>query len=121
MAVHVAMLTLVVDDYDRGIAFYRNALGLTVLTDTDMGGGKRWVVLAGPSGARLLLARAADERQRAAIGNQAGGRVGFFMETDDFARDHAKEGGALLAVATIAAMIGAAALESRRRGGNGGR
>ena len=89
MAVHVAMLTLVVDDYDRGIAFYRDALGLTVLADIDLGGGKRWVVLAGPSGARLLLAKAADERQRAAIGNQAGGRVGFFMETDDFARDHA--------------------------------
>jgi catechol 2,3-dioxygenase-like lactoylglutathione lyase family enzyme len=89
MAVHVAMMTLVVDDYDRGIAFYRDALGLTVLADSDMGGGKRWVVLAGPTGGRLLLAKAVDERQRAAIGNQAGGRVGFFMETDDFARDHA--------------------------------
>ena len=54
-----------------------------------MGGGKRWVVVAGPNGGRLLLAKAVDEAQRAAIGKQAGGRVGFFMETDNFAADHA--------------------------------
>lgn len=88
MAVRVAMTTLVVDDYDRGIAFYRDALGLALIADTDMGGGKRWVVV-GAGGARLLLAKADGERQRAAIGNQTGGRVGFFLETDDFARDHA--------------------------------
>lgn len=89
MTASVAMTTLVVDDYDRAIAFYRDALGLRLLADTDMGGGKRWVVVAGPNGGRLLLAKAADEAQRAAIGKQAGGRVGFFMETDDFAADHA--------------------------------
>ena len=89
MAAHVAMMTLLVDDYDRGIAFYRDALGLGLLEDTGMGDGKRWVVLAGPGGARLLLAKAVGDRQRAAIGNQTGGRVGFFMETDDFERDHA--------------------------------
>lgn len=89
MTASVAMTTLVVDDYDRAIAFYRDALGLRLLADTDMGGGKRWVVVAGPNGGRLLLAKAADKAQRAAIGKQAGGRVGFFMETDDFAADHA--------------------------------
>jgi len=89
MAVRVAMTTLVVDDYDRGIAFYRDAIGLKLLADTDMGGGKRWVVLSGPSGGRLLLAKADGEAQRAAMGKQAGGRVAFFLETDDFARDHA--------------------------------
>ncbi|MBI4920826.1 MAG: VOC family protein [Devosia nanyangense] len=89
MAVRVAMTTLVVDDYDRGIAFYRDALGLALIADTDLGGGKRWVVLGAAAGARLLLAKADGERQRAAIGNQTGGRVGFFLETDDFARDHA--------------------------------
>ena len=89
MAASVAMFTLLVDDYDRGIAFYGDALGLVLLEDTDMGGGKRWVMLSGPQGCRLLLAKAVGERQEGAIGNQTGGRVGFFMETDDFARDHA--------------------------------
>ena len=89
MTVSVAMFTILVDDYDRGIAFYRDGLGLRLLDDTPMGGGKRWVVLTGPGGARVLLAQATDEAQRAAIGNQTGGRVGFFLETDDFARDHA--------------------------------
>lgn len=89
MAASVAMFTLLVDDYERGIAFYRDALGLRLLENTDMGGGKRWVVLSGPQGSRLLLAKAVGERQQAAIGNQTGGRVGFFLETDDFARDHA--------------------------------
>lgn len=90
MTARVAMTTLVVDDYDRAIAFYRDTLGLALLADADMGGGKRWVVVGGPAGGRLLLARAVDEAQRAAIGRQAGGRVGFFMETDDFAADHAR-------------------------------
>ena len=89
MTASVAMVTLLVDDYERGIAFYRDALGLTLLENTDMGGGKRWVVLSGRNGGRLLLAKAVGARQEAAIGSQAGGRVGFFMETDDFARDHA--------------------------------
>ncbi|MGN6682740.1 MAG: VOC family protein [Devosia sp.] len=87
---HVAMTTVLVDDYDRAIAFYRDALGLALVADTDMGGGKRWVVVSGPVGGRLLLARATEKSQRAAIGRQTGGRVGFFMETDDFAADHAR-------------------------------
>jgi predicted enzyme related to lactoylglutathione lyase len=88
MGVRVTMFTLLVDDYDRGIAFYRDAIGLQLIEDTDMGGGKRWVVLDGGS-VRVLLAQAVDEAQRAAIGRQTGGRVGFFLATDNFAADHA--------------------------------
>lgn len=89
MSARVAMFTVLVDAYDRGIAFYRDALGLTLVADTDMGGGKRWVVLEGKGGGRILITRATDAAQRAAMGNQTGGRVGFFLETDDFAADHA--------------------------------
>ena len=84
------MTTFLVPDYDEGIAFFREALGFALLEDSDLGGGKRWVVMAGASGGRLLLARATDERQRAAIGNQAGGRVGWFLSSEDFAADHAR-------------------------------
>jgi catechol 2,3-dioxygenase-like lactoylglutathione lyase family enzyme len=89
MSLRVATVALVVDDYDRAIAFYRDALGLPLVADTDMGGGKRWVLVGYPGGARLLLAKADGPRQEAAIGNQTGGRVGFFLETDDFERDYA--------------------------------
>jgi catechol 2,3-dioxygenase-like lactoylglutathione lyase family enzyme len=87
----VATVTLVVADYDAAIGFYRDQLGFTLHLDVPLGGGKRWVVVGPPGerGARLLLARAEGEAQRAAIGNQTGGRVAFFLETDDFARDHA--------------------------------
>lgn len=90
MARIIANVTLVVGNYDEAIAFYRDALGFELLEDTDLGEGKRWVRVA-PRGAQtaLLLARADGEAQRAAIGNQTGGRVGFFLHTDDFARDHA--------------------------------
>lgn len=86
----IASVTLVVGDYDAAIAFYRDALGFDLLEDTDLGGGKRWVRMA-PRGAQtaLLLARADGDAQRASVGNQTGGRVGFFLHTDDFARDHA--------------------------------
>jgi catechol 2,3-dioxygenase-like lactoylglutathione lyase family enzyme len=83
------MFTLLVDDYERGIAFYRDALGLRLIEDTPMGGGKRWVVLEGAGGSRMLLAKAVGPEQSAAVGRQTGGRVGFFLETVDFARDHA--------------------------------
>jgi catechol 2,3-dioxygenase-like lactoylglutathione lyase family enzyme len=86
------LVTLVVDDYDSAKAFYCDTLGFDCLQDQPLPDeGKRWVVVApkGGQGASLLLAEAADERQRTAIGNQAGGRVGFFLRTDDFARDHA--------------------------------
>lgn len=86
----LAMTALVVPDYDPAIAFYRDVLGLALIEDSDVGAGKRWVVLGGPEGGRLLLARAANDQQRAAIGNQAGGRVGWFLHTDNFASDHAR-------------------------------
>ncbi|GHG73197.1 VOC family protein [Streptomyces griseocarneus] len=89
---HLALVTLVVRDYDEAIAFYVNAVGFELREDTPLGDGKRWVVVA-PPGAResaILLARAADAAQEARVGDQTGGRVGLFLHTDDFARDHAR-------------------------------
>lgn len=90
MATRLALTTLVVPDYDAGIAFCVDALGFALIEDTDMGNGKRWVVVGGAEGGRLLIARAASDAQAAAIGNQTGGRVGFFAHTDDFATTHAR-------------------------------
>jgi catechol 2,3-dioxygenase-like lactoylglutathione lyase family enzyme len=85
----IARLALVVRDYDEAIAWFTGALGFALLEDTPLG-TKRWVRVAPPgAGAELLLARAASPEQEAAIGRQAGGRVFLFLETDDFARDHA--------------------------------
>lgn len=88
----LALVTLVVTEYDEAIRWYRDALGFELVEDTPLGPGKRWVVVgpAGGDGARLLLAQASDEDQKARIGDQTGGRVAFFLETDDFARDHAR-------------------------------
>jgi catechol 2,3-dioxygenase-like lactoylglutathione lyase family enzyme len=87
----IATVALAVRDYDEAIGFYRDSLGFDLVADTPLGGGKRWVVVApkGGKGARLLLAVADGEAQAARVGDQLGGRVGFFLETDDFARDHA--------------------------------
>jgi len=84
----LATVTLLVADYDEAIAWYTGKLGFTLESDTPLGDGKRWVTLA-TGAARLLLARADGEDQRARIGDQTGGRVAFFLETDDFWRDHA--------------------------------
>ena len=86
----LGMPALVVPDYDEAIAFFRDALGFRLHQDTDLGAGKRWVVMSGLTGAKLLLARAANDEQSRAIGNQTGGRVGWFLETDDFAADHGR-------------------------------
>ena len=88
---HLALVTLVVRDYNEAIRFFVGTLGFTLLEDTDMGQGKRWVRVAPPGaqGGALLLARASIPEQERAIGNQSGGRVFLFLETDDFARDHA--------------------------------
>lgn len=86
----IGALTLLVRDYDEAIAWYRDRAGFTLVSDTDLGGGKRWVLMA-PRGAvetRLLLAQAVGAEQEAQIGHQAGGRVFLFLHTDDFARDH---------------------------------
>jgi catechol 2,3-dioxygenase-like lactoylglutathione lyase family enzyme len=89
MTQRLAMTALLVDDYDRAIAWYVDVLGFALCEDTPVGGEKRWVVVAPRGGGALLLARAVDDRQRRAIGDQSGGRVFLFLETDDFARDHA--------------------------------
>jgi catechol 2,3-dioxygenase-like lactoylglutathione lyase family enzyme len=91
MPARIATVTLVVADYDEAIGFYRDRLGFELIADTDLGEGKRWVLVApNGNGARLLLAQAASDAQRRAVGAQTGGRVGFFLETDDFARDFAR-------------------------------
>lgn len=86
----VALVSLLVDDYDDAIAFFVDVLGFELVEDRDEG-RKRWVVVR-PPGAEtgIVLARADTPAQRAAQGNQLGGRVGFFLHTDDFARDHAR-------------------------------
>lgn len=88
----IATVTLLVPDYDAGIAFYRDRMGFDLVADTPLGGNKRWVLVAPPGerGARLLLARADTPEQMARIGDQTGGRVMLFLETDDFDADHAR-------------------------------
>ena len=83
-------VSLLVRDYDEAIAFYIGTLGFDLSEDTDMGGGKRWVRVT-PKGGQtsLLLAKAVTDEQRARVGDQAGGRVWLFLETDDLMRDHA--------------------------------
>ncbi|MEV6319352.1 VOC family protein [Streptomyces sp. NPDC051776] len=86
---HLGLVTMVVPDYDEAMAFYVDAVGFRLLEDTPLGDGKRWVVVA-PQGARetgILLAEAAGDAERARIGDQTGGRVGWFLHTDDFERD----------------------------------
>lgn len=87
----IATVAVVVADYDEAIAWYADKLGFVLGDDVDLGGGKRWVTVEprGGQGARLLLARADGPAQMASVGNQTGGRVFLFLETDDFARDHA--------------------------------
>lgn len=86
----VATVALVVANYDEAISWYVGKLGFLLIEDVDLRGGKRWVTVAPANGqgARLLLAEAADDAQTSRIGNQAGGRVFLFLETDDFVRDH---------------------------------
>jgi catechol 2,3-dioxygenase-like lactoylglutathione lyase family enzyme len=90
MATGLALTTLVVPDYDAGIAFCVGGLGFDLIEDSDLGAGKRWVVVGGSQGGRLLLAKAANDAQSATIGNQTGGRVAFFAQTDDFTGTHAR-------------------------------
>jgi len=85
----IAAVTLVVPDYDAAIRFFVDALGFELLEDTPLGAAKRWVRVApAGGGAALLIAKAVGAAQTAAIGNQTGGRVAFFLETDDFERDY---------------------------------
>ena len=91
MSQHISAITLLVPDYDAGIAFYVGKLGFALIADTPLSPSKRWVLVAPPGSTetRLLLAKADGPAQTARIGDQTGGRVALFLTTDDFARDHA--------------------------------
>jgi catechol 2,3-dioxygenase-like lactoylglutathione lyase family enzyme len=87
--VRIGLVAVIVEEYDPAIAFFTGVLGFDLVEDspslTNDGRPKRWVVVR-PPGAQtgLLLARADGDRQHAAVGDQAAGRVGFFLEVDDF-------------------------------------
>ncbi len=85
----LSAVTLVVRDYDEAIAFFTRTLGFELLEDRPLDAGKRWVRVGSPAGGTsLLLARAATPEQAARVGDQTGGRVAFFLHTDDFSRDY---------------------------------
>lgn len=88
MPSRIALFSLLVPDYDDALAFF-TGIGFDCREDTDLGGGKRWVRIAPPGGqTEILLARAVGARQEAAIGEQGGGRVWLFLETEDFDTDY---------------------------------
>ena len=86
----IGSISLLVRDYDETISFYTNKLHFNLVEDTDLGGGKRWVLVAPPGSAEtcLLLAKAISPAQESRIGDQTGGRVFLFLHTDDFWRDY---------------------------------
>jgi catechol 2,3-dioxygenase-like lactoylglutathione lyase family enzyme len=87
----ISAITYLVRDYDEAIAWFVGSLGFALIEDTDMGEGKRWVLVAPQNdGVRLLLAKAVGKTQIDAIGKAAGGRVGFFLNTEHFVQDHAR-------------------------------
>jgi catechol 2,3-dioxygenase-like lactoylglutathione lyase family enzyme len=90
MEQNLALVALVVRDYDEALGHYCGTLGFQQVEDTPLGGGKRWVVVKPPGsrGSAILLAQARGPRQESAIGDQCGGRVFLFLHTDDFDRDH---------------------------------
>jgi len=92
MSQELAAVALLVPDYDEAIAYFTGTLGFELLEDTPVSADKRWVRVRPPGsrGTALLLARAANDAQRAAIGRQGGGRVWLFLHTDDLAADHAR-------------------------------
>ncbi|CAB4779457.1 MAG: VOC family protein [Actinobacteria bacterium] len=81
----LGMIAIVIDEYDLAISHYVNDLGFELIEDKEMTPEKRWVVVS-PSkdGAKILLAKAANDKQKLAIGNSTGGRVGFFLYTTNF-------------------------------------
>jgi len=86
----IGQLALVVRDYDEAIKFYTEKLNFVLFEDTVLTETKRWVVVgpSGKTGCKLLLAKAANDRQLSSVGNQTGGRVFLFLYTDDFYRDY---------------------------------
>ena len=90
MKARIGAVSLLVEDYDAAIAWFRDKLDFRKVADTDMGRGKRWVIMSpGGGGTNILLARADDDEQRVIVGKQTGGRVFLFLETDDFEIAHA--------------------------------
>ena len=91
MQQHLDAITLLVRDYDEAIEYYTRVLSFVLLEDSVLSADKRWVVVAPPgsgNGCKILLAKAANERQLFAVGNQSGGRVFLFLHTDDLERDY---------------------------------
>ncbi|HET9335091.1 MAG TPA: VOC family protein [Sphingomicrobium sp.] len=80
----LAVTALLVRDYDEAIDWYTRALDFRLVNDEDQGSGKRWVVIEDEAGRGLLLAKARKSEELAAVGNQFGGRVGLFLEVEDF-------------------------------------
>ena len=89
---NLAHIALVVRDYDEAIDFFITKLDFHLIEDTQVTPEKRWVIVSPPesNGCSLLLAKAANEKQQASVGNQTGGRVFLFLHTDDFWRDYSK-------------------------------
>ncbi len=90
MKQQIIHMALVVTDYDEAIAFYTEKIGFELIEDTVLSDTKRWVLIrpAGTDGACLLLAKASTDEQETRVGNQTGGRVFLFLQTDDFWRDY---------------------------------
>ena len=87
----LAHIALVVDDYDKAIAYYTGVLGFELIQDETLSETKRWVLVSpGDGSCQLLLAKAASAVQEQAIGNQSGGRVFLFLHTDTFDEDYAR-------------------------------
>ncbi|MFT6418732.1 MAG: lactoylglutathione lyase [Cognaticolwellia sp.] len=86
----ISNIALVVENYDDAIEFYTEKLNFELIENTDLGGGKRWVQISPPNaeGTNILLAKASNDQQQQSIGNQAGGRVFLFLQTNDFWRDY---------------------------------
>ena len=89
MVQRLIQVTVVVEDYDEAISFYTQKLDFTLIEDTFLTPSKRWVVISPPGsvGCNLLLAKAVNEEQKSRVGNQTGGRVFLFLQTNNFAED----------------------------------
>jgi catechol 2,3-dioxygenase-like lactoylglutathione lyase family enzyme len=88
----IGYVTVLVNEYDEAVTFYTERLGFQILEDTDLGDGKRWILIAPSvsSESCLLLAKASSSSQKEFVGNQTGGRIFLFLHTDDFWRDYKK-------------------------------
>lgn len=86
----IFQIAIVIDEYDKAIKYYTEVLGFELLEDTERSPTKRWVIIQpkGGSGCKILLAKAKNEEQKSRIGNQTGGRVFIFINTDDIDRDY---------------------------------